>query len=164
MDIVDPEECALAEQTGNVGGGVSHIRVEAVGFQAGGDPELIGVGEFLGEGSRLRAGSRPYGGGGANYGGRTRHATKRGVGGCRRYLGTSPGRRVTCADLAMIPNEVMWPIANGVFHCMSGVLTSAAAHYPNLDFQVVGGGYIAGLSLDRVRELGRSLELFATAV
>jgi hypothetical protein len=39
-----------------------------------------------------------------------------------------------------------------------------ASHYLTLDFEVVGRGYTAGWSTDRLRELGQSLVPVTTAM
>ncbi|RLN39003.1 hypothetical protein C2845_PM01G11200 [Panicum miliaceum] len=79
-------------------------------------------------------------------------------------LRTQPAEELLVADLQAVPGEVSKLIADRVFHSASGVLTSAAMHFPDLDSQVVGDGYATGWTFDQLRQVGLRLETDAAVV
>lgn len=59
-------------------------------------------------------------------------------------LGPHPAGSLLVEDLGAVPREFDGLISDGVFHGASSLLTSAATHYPDLDFQAIGSGYATG--------------------
>ena len=51
-----------------------------------------------------------------------------------------------------------------MFYGMSGVLTSLATHYPDLDFVAICRGYVDGWSIEEIHALGESLVSYAQEV
>ena len=72
---------------------------------------------------------------------------------CGSGLSTS----TPAVQLAEVLNEVWALISDGMFYGTSGVLTSVATHYPNLDFVAICRGYADGWSTDEIHALGESL-------
>ena len=76
-------------------------------------------------------------------------------------FGSGPSTSTPAVQLAEVPNEVWALISDGMFYGTSGVLTSVATHYPNLDFTAICRGYTDGWSADKIHALGESLVLHA---
>ena len=72
-------------------------------------------------------------------------------------FGSGPSTSTLAVQLAEVPNEVRALISDGMFYGTSGVLTSMATHYPNLDFTAIYRGYVDGWSIDEIHTLGESL-------
>lgn len=69
-------------------------------------------------------------------------------------FGLGPSTSTLVVLLAEIPNEVQ---ADSKLFGMSGVLTSVATHYPELDFEATCRGYTDGWSDEEIHVLGKSL-------
>ena len=72
-------------------------------------------------------------------------------------FGSGPSTSTPAVQLAEVPNEVRALISDGMFYGTSGVLTSVATYYPNLDFMAIYRGYANGWSSDEIHALGESL-------
>ena len=72
-------------------------------------------------------------------------------------FGSGPSTSTPVVQLAEVPNEVRALISDGMFYGTSGVLTSVATHYPDLDFTDIYSGYNNGWSVDEIHALGESL-------
>ena len=72
-------------------------------------------------------------------------------------FGSAPSTSTPAVQLAEVPNEVRAFISDGMFYGTSGVLTSVATHYPDLDFASICRGYADGWSTDEIHALGESL-------
>jgi hypothetical protein len=74
------------------------------------------------------------------------------------------GLSALATNLSVIPGELSGLITDGVFHGASGVLTSVASHYPDLDFGRVRRSYAAEWSSNQICKLSWSLEPIAMAI
>ena len=72
-------------------------------------------------------------------------------------FGSGSSTSTPVVQLAEVPNEVRALVSDGMFYGTSGVLTSVATHYPDLDFAVICRGYADGWSADEIHALGESL-------
>jgi len=72
-------------------------------------------------------------------------------------FGSGPSTSTPAVQLAEVLNEVRPLISDGMFYGTSGVLTSVATHYPDLDFVSICRGYADGWSTDEIHALGESL-------
>ena len=72
-----------------------------------------------------------------------------------------PSTSTPTVQLAEVPNEVRVLISDGMFYVMSGLLTSVATHYPNLDFVATYRRYTSGWSTNKIQALGESSALHA---
>jgi hypothetical protein len=79
-------------------------------------------------------------------------------------LGLHSGLSALAADLSEISGEVAGLISDGIFHGVSGVLTSVVSDYLTLNFEAVGRGYAVGWFADRLYELGQSLVPFTMVI
>ena len=79
-------------------------------------------------------------------------------------FGYGPSTSTTVVQLAEVSNEVRTLISDDMFYEMSGVLTSVATHYPDLDFMAIYRGYADGWSADEIHVLGGSLVPHAQVV
>ena len=72
-------------------------------------------------------------------------------------FGSGPSTSTPVVQLAEVPNEVRALISDGMFYGTSGVLTSMATHYLDLDFIAIYSGYVDGWSVEQIHALGESL-------
>ena len=81
-----------------------------------------------------------------------------------RVFGLGPSTSTPAIKLAKVPDMVQMLISDNVFHGALRVLTSVATHYPDLDFDVIYGGYAGGRSLEEIQTLGHSLSPHAQTI
>ena len=79
-------------------------------------------------------------------------------------FGSGPSTSTPVVQLVEVPNEVRALISNDMFYKTSGLLTSVATHYPDLDFAAICRGYANEWSVDKIHALGESLVPHAQVV
>lgn len=79
-------------------------------------------------------------------------------------FGPGPSTSSPAVLLVEVPNEVRALISDSMQLGASGVLTSVATHYPDLDFKAACRGYASGWSDKEIHALGESLMPYACLV
>ena len=79
-------------------------------------------------------------------------------------FGSGPSTSTPAIQLVEVPNELRVLISDGMFYETSGVLTSVATHYLDLDFMAIYRGYADGWSAYEIHALGESLVPHAQVV
>ena len=59
-------------------------------------------------------------------------------------FGSAPSTSTPTIQLAEVPNKVRVLISDRMFYKTSGVLTTVATHYPDLDLAAIYRGYVDG--------------------
>ena len=79
-------------------------------------------------------------------------------------FGSGLSTSMPAVQLEEVPNEVWALISDGMFYGTSGVLTSMATHYPDLDFAAIYRGYADRWSTNEIHAHGESLVSHAQMV